>query len=149
MTPANLAIMTVNEYEAFYNYADWETLSAVDMSLMDEVADAVDTFALEMIDGMSQWKSKYNEAKNDADYYDEGIDLYDFARLVKQKVSDPDIENAAQGVMDAVTNAVTANYYGPWHWNTNGISIYYGTQSGYSSTKFCQDTNWDEYLDSL
>jgi hypothetical protein len=94
---------------------------------------------------------------------DEYLDLYDFARLIKQNVPDAGVQAAAQGVMDAVTAFVVAErhesgYYQQYpYWDlddAHGVAIYFPPASGgwdyngYMSHifRFTAEGQWDEFL---
>jgi hypothetical protein len=99
------------------------------------------------------------------DNTDEYVDLYHFAEMVKASVGDSTVQNAAQGVMDAVTNCVVAEYHksgqDPWsgnYWDlddAHGIAVYFPPRSnGWDylnyvtggSWDFCNETAWDDFL---
>ncbi|MGB9681689.1 MAG: clostripain-related cysteine peptidase [bacterium] len=91
-------------------------------------------------------------------YYTDYKDLYDFARRLKDNTSMPtSIKNAAQSVMTAVNNVVTAEgHSGTNLANSHGISIWLPNSSqfasgraSYSQLDFAIDTEWDEMLDDL
>lgn len=91
-------------------------------------------------------------------YYTDYKDLYDFARRLKDNASMPtSIKNAAQAVMTAVINVITAEgHSGTNLANSHGISIWLPNNSQFASGKasyslldFAHDTEWDEMLDDL
>ena len=73
------------------------------------------------MDNVEHFDSTGDKVSNLGDYY---VDLYHFARLIKTFINDSEIQNDAQNIMDAITNAVIANYSGYEHSNSQGISIY-------------------------
>lgn len=90
--------------------------------------------------------------------YSDYRDLYDFAKRLKDNGSIPNsIKNAAQAVMTAVNNVVTAEgHSGTNLANSHGISIWLPDASQFASGKasyslldFAHDTEWDEMLDDL
>ena len=94
------------------------------------------------------------------------VDLYDLARLFKTQSSDPAIQNAAQGVMDAI--GVSGGDFLVWEEHASGsyggafldlgraygLSIYFPPHAGVygysdymdSGLSFVADTRWDEFL---
>jgi len=90
--------------------------------------------------------------------YSDYRDLYDFAKRLKDNGSMPtSIKNAAQAVMTAVNNVVTAEgHSGTNLADSHGISIWLPNASQFASGKasyslldFAHDTEWDEMLDDL
>jgi hypothetical protein len=77
-------------------------------------------------------------------------DLYDFAQIIKNNVSDCQIE--AQAVMDLVNSIIVAEgHTGLGVDNSHGLSIYLidssaEYDSSYDLLQFAMDTQWDEFL---
>ena len=59
------------------------------------------------MDNVKHFDSTGDKVSNLGDYY---VDLYHFARLIKTSINDSEIQNDAQNIMDAITNAVIANF---------------------------------------
>ena len=87
-------------------------------------------------------------------------DLYDFALEVKQGISDPSIQLAAQNLIHAIEDACTAEWHGPGHPDFHGLYIYlphdsdvynartsiYGQPYSTAHPLWTQDTTWDDLL---
>ena len=99
------------------------------------------------------------------DSTDEYVDLYHLAEGVKSTIVDSVVQDAAQGVMDAIDACVVVEYHqsgqDPWsgnYWdldNAHGIAIYFPPRShswDYANYvtggtwRFCNETSWDEFL---
>ncbi|RKY39555.1 MAG: hypothetical protein DRP85_09750, partial [Candidatus Makaraimicrobium thalassicum] len=96
------------------------------------------------------------------DDQDEYIDLYDFARLVKQNVPGTAVKSAAQVVMNTVDAFVVAEHHASGRYknhyldldDAHGVSIYFPAAPGgwdYSRYlahvfDFTIDSEWDEFL---
>jgi PKD repeat protein len=175
-TPEELATSIADAYfSALQGYPG--TVAALDMSAIGDVGSATDALAQALITYMdisniSQVIGIRNKVQtfDSRDYLtldssDEYIDLYDFAEWVKSDISDAAVQNAARGVMDAITACIVAEHHqtgtDPWSGNTwdlddaHGIAIYFPPTSGgwdYSnyiaggSWGFCAGTAWDEFL---
>jgi hypothetical protein len=153
-TPDQLSSRIVTDYMNFYGLAGFDTLSAVDLSLIPALSTAVDTLATDLINGMALYQNNMIDARMQAEEYmdPDFIDLYHFAQLIQIEVPDVQIQTDAQNVMNAVTASVIAEGHGALHPDSHGISIYfpYGASRYLSSyeteTEFAQDTMWDEFL---
>lgn len=175
-TPEELATGIADDYfSALHGYPG--TVSALDMSVVGDVGSATDTLAQALdtylnITNVSEMITVRNSVQTfDSRNYlvldsnDEYVDLYHFAELVKTTIGDATVQNAAQGVMDAITACVIAEHHqsgtDPWSGNywelgdAHGIAIYFPPKSGgwdYSnyvtggSWAFCNATAWDEFL---
>jgi hypothetical protein len=102
---------------------------------------------------------------------DTHVDLYHFAQLVQQNISDPAVQAAAQGVLDAIgepgTKAILkARHASGVYWTNgqfwgldeaHGLSIYLplGVRDWWldyyngQQLSFCRDTTWDEFVREL
>ena len=153
-----LAGAMVTRYAESYQkrYSDPKaTLSAVRASSLNALVTAVDGFARELIDNLAVHRSGIEAAGDNTEYYaiKELIDLYHFAELVKQNVSHQDVINSADSVMNALNDAVTAEWHADDHPDSHGMTIYFpdqsdwnGNSSVYSTLDFSEATQWDEFL---
>lgn len=152
------------------------TISALDTSQAVQLRQAVDRLAQALNGKLGTFKS-YMQTLRDAsqkfdsrEYYkitkdDEYIDLYDFAARINDTLPDANVQQAAQGVMDAVDALVIAEYHesGLWdgsqgYWdldNAHGVSIYFPPRSGsqdyrdytdHQMFQFSAESQWDELL---
>lgn len=84
-------------------------------------------------------------------------DLYDMAYEIKRNVTDTNIKNKSQAVMDAITAVVLHERHVNAYADARGITIYHissaaGKDSNYayyrSTIDFALQTGWDEFLDA-
>ena len=178
-TPRQLAIDIADAYfnhPAIRNYP--RTISALDLSKAAEVRQAVDAFATALRNNLSTIKTYIQNTRSatqkfdSRDYYkiaddDEYLDLYHFAQRVKQYISNSEVQNAAQGVMNALNAGfvvVEHHQSGMWggeeelYWdldNAHGVSVYFPPRSGSSDYnkyvshqlfRFTAEGLWDEFL---
>jgi len=178
-TPRQLAIDIADAYfnhPAIRNYP--RTISALDLSKAAEVRQAVDAFATALRNNLSTIKTYIQNTRSatqkfdSRDYYkitddDEYLDLYHFAQRVKQYISNSEVQNAAQGVMNALNAGfvvVEHHQSGIWggeeelYWdldNAHGVSVYFPPRSGSSDYnkyvshqlfRFTAEGLWDEFL---
>lgn len=129
-----------------------KTLSVVDLDMIEDLTQAVDTFALELMRARDQGytdtiKSVRNRTQN---FYEWSyIDLYDFAKNIKLANVPELLKTTASLVIDGVDVVVKAtnNSYA----NAHGISVYHPSSptyymSSYSGLEVAELTRWDEYL---
>jgi len=177
-TPRDLAVAVAGEYYNHSMLAGYpRTISALDLSQAGTVKDAVSGLATALQGSMADNKYYIRNTRDatqkldSRDYLritleDEYLDLYDFARLIKQNVPDDTVKNAAQGVMDAIgavgSGFVVAEHhesgtYDDTYWDlddAHGVSIYFPPASGghgYSDYmghvfRFTAEGQWDEFL---
>ena len=82
-------------------------------------------------------------------------DLYDMAFEIKQNVSDANIKNKSQAVMDAFAAVVLHERHVPNYSEVHGITIYHPSnanqktdQEYYLTLDFALQTRWDEFLNA-
>jgi PKD repeat protein len=172
-TPEELATAVVNGYHnALTEYP--HTISALDLGQAVTVTDKVSALATALLADLDAYKDPVSNTLtitqrfDSRDYYvinkdDEYLDLYDFAQLLKQNVPDSSVKNAAQGVMEAVTAFVVAEWHESGYYrdhpywdleDAHGVSVYFPPEPGgwdwddYMSHvfHFTEDGEWDEFL---
>jgi len=155
MTARELSITMARETLNYYGTSSDITHSVLAAGELEGLASAVDAFARALIPVASSRGAELASARNEAESYKypEYKDLYDYARLVRAKVSDTSVRNAAERVMAAVHQSVVAEYHGNWNADSHGVSIYIPTPtayvrfgSEYSALNFGQQTMWDGWL---
>ena len=101
------------------------------------------------------YKNEIDNVLANVEYFSsaDAADIYHFAYLVQQYISDSDIQSAAQAVMDAIVAAIIYELHGSEHPNAHGLHVYTPkTSDDYSSAyitsglDFVADTYWDEFL---
>jgi uncharacterized membrane protein YgcG len=152
------------------NYIDYttetfplSTMAGVDLSQISSLKTAVDSLAQSLNDSESMYNDEIGNARMQAEgyrgpfggLYGWYIDLYNFAQLIYQHISDDAVRNNATQVMTALSNAVIAeDHYN--HPNSHGLSIFFPCKTGsyyntfkttYWNTDFAKDTIWDEFID--
>jgi hypothetical protein len=139
------------------------TLSAVDLTKIEEVKSAVDNFALTIL------KTDTDEAlirKNieTSQHYTQGLeerpysdmhDIYDIAKKIHgdTEIKDKKLKAAAEGVMTAVKDVVITDEHAKGYEDSHGLSIYAPTSNvksniikKYDALAWAQDTSWGEVI---
>jgi len=147
MTPAALGTSIVTRYGE--SYGGQETQSAIDLSKITTLANALSDFASAAISNTNTFKD-ITEARLNAGWFAETAfrDIYGFA----SELSGSDIATEADAVATALQDAVIANHSHS-SLKGNGLSIYFpvapdSPESAYSAENlfFAADTQWDEFL---
>ncbi len=129
----------------------------------DALVGAVDALAWALEAGLPLHRQAYEDAaKRIQDYGDrDNRDLYDLAHEIALVVDDPVIDAAAQGVMDAVDEAVLSSMYRSERYrDSHGVSIWWprtydaltytpnetDNWAFYQTLEFAKATHWDEFL---
>ncbi len=167
----------VKDYIESYNQGDEATLSAIDLSKIDNLKTKVDNLATDLKNGLKndngtlrdklttnifESVQRFDDVGNDGISYndDSYADLYHLASLIANEL--PNYKVDTQAVMNAVSNAVIAdNNTGSPVANAFGISIWFPKPSIYSTTdwnwywnhyaelSFAKDSQWDEFITAL
>jgi clostripain len=178
-TPQQLATDVANAYFDHPSLQGYpRTISAMDLSKVTPVRQALDTLASALLSNIQSVKVYVQNARNatqkfdSRDYYkitqeDEYVDVYHLAAQLRLYVPNSAVQNAAQGVMDAVNGGlivVNRRQSGMWggeqelYWdldNAYGVSLYFPPRSGtndynrYTSHqlfRFTAESEWDEFL---
>lgn len=158
MPPAQLASTIVTKY--FESYTDTlpnpedaqhATSAAFNLTETSNTAVAVSDFAESILGDFSDSQPAVKEAWEQSETFSgDYVDLYHFAQLLKDKVSNSTIKIKADAVLDAVNRLIISEGHGNIHPNAHGVSIYYPRQYNktfYVALDFASDTLWDEFLD--
>ena len=156
MTPEQLSQTVVTKYAQAYSSEPTTTLSAIDCSEMDDFALALDTFSQAMIANMTNSVLGIFQAWMKVDYFTTTsyIELSHFCDLVSAYVENSTIIAAANGLKQAIANAVISNHAGNNHPEAKGLSIYFPFLEAQYSDKYeeridlTQTTHWDEFLEA-
>jgi hypothetical protein len=151
MTPKELGGVIVDHYEAYWGQSGDATQSAVDLTLLDNLAEKLDLLAKSMD---SYWNEvKLSREASEEYYLPYYIDLYSFAHQVYWNVPDTTIKTCAQDVKDAIASCVIEEYHGSGHPGSAGLTIFFPhTQSEYDpdynelQIDLPGATYWDEFL---
>lgn len=151
MTPDALGQAIAHSY--YDDNSSNSTLSVVELSDMNVLAAAVDSFAGELIAARAAHSvdicaTRYATLDfDDPDY----IDLYHFASLISASPNLPAaLKTAADSVTSSVSQAVTFNL--THIANAHGISIYFPLDSyntNYNALDFSATTRWNEFISGL
>jgi hypothetical protein len=136
-----------------------KTWSAVAVdSRFDALLNAVNQWSVVLNNGLGAHRKKYDRAFGATRSFWQAPmdkDLYDMAYEIKRLVSDQDIKNKSQAVMDAIDNVVLHERHVNAYADVHGITIYHiskATQKDsdytyYRTLDFALQTGWDEFLD--
>lgn len=140
------------------------TESLLDASKIAPLASAMNNFGAALFAAKTSFGSQIVDAREESEYfdYDENKDILDFARLVKERVGDSAVQNAATRVEEAVQAAVVKSVHGNQHPNARGLAIYLpsptqyrrddisqaeGFGQRYTELLFAKDApNWQSFL---
>lgn len=138
------------------------TFSAVDLSKMTGLSDAVNEFAKALI--KTNDKKSMKDSINRAENYGRGkrpySDLHDLGHIAENMTDGTAgsvLKDAALKVSKEIENAVIANEVNPkLHPNSHGISIYapllkynYDDEPSYKELSFTKDKDWHEALEVI
>ncbi|MCD6491162.1 MAG: hypothetical protein J7K59_02580 [Candidatus Korarchaeota archaeon] len=154
MSAQELGSTIVDCYSSYYASNKFITLSAIDLSVINNVKNAIDAFALSAIDKISENVFALSCAWKLVDFFVtiEYIDLYHYMELVKAYSIDSELISKAQDVQTAIDSVIINEKHGSMHANAKGMSIYFPfLQATYKQTygstiNLAEDTNWDEFL---
>ncbi len=154
------------------------TISVIALGQMATLRQTVDQLSTLLETNMNTYKQQIQTARNVAQHLDSNadvalteqdsyLDLYDFAKKVKEQIANVNIQNAATAVQNAVQQSVAVEYHQAGIaqdregksiqvnlLNTHGLSTYFPVQSGrlfsiYAGGQMFQtttDSKWDEAL---
>ncbi len=134
----------------------WSAI-AVD-SRLTTLLTAVDQWAVALKNGLPANKKKYNTAFGATQSFWQAPmdkDLYDLAFEIKNKVSDTNIKNKSQAVMNAFATVILHERHVSQYADAHGITIYGPSKSSqkldypyFLTLDFALTTNWDEFLNT-
>lgn len=137
-----------------------KTWSAVAVdNRFDALLTAVDQWAVALQNGLSANRRKYDRAFGATRSFWQAPmdrDLYDMAYEINRLVSDPDIKNKSQSVMNAVDAVVLHVRHVNAYADVHGITIYHISKAAqkdsnyqyYLTLDFALQTGWDEFLNA-
>ncbi len=130
------------------------TQSATDTWRIGMLKDAIDHLASTLIQ-KRPWSAVTQALATTKSYHTRPYrDLYHFCEQLKLNSFDTNIQSACDQVMQAVTQAVVANYYSSPEVNSHGLSIYFPTvwyqyNNYYHAENYVDlvmDTQWEDFL---
>jgi hypothetical protein len=153
MSAPELSSLIVNDYVNEYEGQYAVTQSAIDLSQMGHLAQAVDGFAGTLIPLSTSHAAGLASARDTAQsyayiYYK---DLLDYSSRVSALLGDPAVSAAQQNLQMALSAAVIAERHtGSSVASSHGLSIYIPQPGSYlpryEELQFARDTRWDEFL---
>jgi len=173
MSAADLSTVIVDSYESFYNPAvDYTTLSTINLSIMDIVAQETSYFAGNLSTVISDGNGAgINTAFLDTQsFYDNFIvDLVHFVENIQANStlmsSYPLLSTSAINLQNALADLIVDNYqHSCYSSNANGITIFMSVNTpvyvpyiqdyiditdSYALLDWQSDTLWDEFLDDF
>jgi len=158
-TPTELATLFTTTYGDVCNEASLPcTMSTADVSGLSNVVTATNSLAQQLNSQMATVAITLTTVRANVQHFqmngdnvinpsDDYIDLYDFARLVRESFSAGVIQTAAQGVMDAASTYVLTERHrsgatGGATWNlddSHGVSIFFPS----TASSFYSASNYD------
>jgi len=125
----------------------------VDTSMLAPLVDSLDSLCEVLEGNLSAHLSGISAARQAVRSFGkpEYIDLYDFARLLRQNSTSDALNASAEAVMDAVVGAVVSEAHGKDRSGANGISIYfpaysYAYRQSYGDLALSQQNQWCSLL---
>ncbi|MCX8173623.1 MAG: clostripain-related cysteine peptidase [Thermoplasmata archaeon] len=164
LTPERFATIAVEAFEKHYRTHSFLSvsvaLSAINLSKVETLANAVDNFSLALLACTFLLHAEISEARNSTETYEGNnrgdIDLGDFARK-SQNISYIQIRKSAREVVSSLQSAVL-RFCGITAFlpasgvradNVSGLSIYFpqsSFNSEYLKTTFTNERNWSRFL---
>jgi Clostripain family len=154
MTADQVAIATT---QSATSDKTWSAV-AVD-SRFDALLSAVKQWSVALNDGLAANRKKYDQAFTATRSFWQAPmdkDLYDMAYEINTRVSDRNIRNTGQAVMNAVNSVVLSERHVNAYADVHGITIYHISKATekdsdytyYRTLDFALQTGWDEFLDA-
>jgi cysteine peptidase C11 family protein len=154
MTADQVAIATT---QSASSDKTWSAV-AVD-SRFDTLLSAVNQWSAALNNGLGANRKKYDQAFTATRSFWQAPmdkDLYDMAYEINSRVSDQNIKNKSQAVMNAVDAVVLSERHVNAYADVHGITIYHISKATekdsnytyYRDLDFALQTGWDEFLDA-
>jgi len=146
------------------------TMAAIDTSVIDGLAYAVDQLASSFIDALPPgnlsyiiWRLTIGSCRRTVEEYGEylgerrdfnTVDLCHFANISMENIPDSEVQDKAAMVMSCVDSAVIAEWHGRFRSDSHGISIFFPQRKGqyaaydYPDIEFSLLFTWDDFLET-
>jgi cysteine peptidase C11 family protein len=137
-----------------------KTWSAVAVdSRLNALLSAVDQWSVALKNGLGANRKKYDQSFTATRSFWQAPmdkDLYDMAYEIKNHVSDQNLKNKSQAVMNAVNSVVLSERHVNAYADVHGVTIYHISKATdkdsdyfyYRTLDFALQTGWDEFLDA-
>jgi hypothetical protein len=162
MSPQELGKVIVDSYVKSYDmgaHSEPVTMAAVNPDKISSVVSSLDKWALALKKNITS-QDTFNTVlicseKAQRFYYQTYKDVFDLAKLLKEKSKVKEIQDTSSGVMDALKPAdnnyvLASKTLTPQMANAHGASIYFpGRQSYtkyYDDLDFAKKSKWDEFI---
>ena len=133
--------------------------SVTDLGRLHNVAPALDAFSTRLLAIGQQHASTLSAIASEVmrfDGYGDNIDLYDYADLVSQRITDAQLRTSAANLKAAISQAVAAEYHTEAYQRAHGLSIYMPSKTrymrdaarSYPGLQLSAVTRWKEWLGS-
>ncbi|MGV8122747.1 MAG: clostripain-related cysteine peptidase [Candidatus Xenobiia bacterium LiM19] len=130
---------------------DLPTMSTIDLSRMNEVAQKMNTFSQSILDTRTPMNELRGLAARTQEF--SGFkDIYDFTQKVAEstRITDEKLKSAAKDVMASLDKAVIAEQHSAQYRGSHGLQIelttYGSPSSEYKELAFARDTKWGEAM---
>lgn len=158
---SGLCRLIVTDFANYYNSLTWAsdwTISAFDMSYMDDLTSAVRELAVSSLAVIDTYRSQF---KNDLAgtlnyYYHYYSDLEGYAIHVAEDkaITDAAVKDAARQLISAIEGGIVLTINSKHNLDSHGISIYfptyksslYGFKASYEKVPFAIESGWLEFL---
>lgn len=159
-TGEEVSAQAVRAYGAYYgaSHDGATTQSAILLgTTVRDLAQAVDRLAKALINSLSRNAGSIALARRSVLAFEtlDYVDLGDLARLLKARVSDSAVTEAADGALEAIEQSIHANQTtGESMKLASGISIWFPSASAgplsevYAKLAFAKDTSWSTFLEA-
>lgn len=161
---ASAAKTVVSSFADYYRLTetnDYVTMSAVDLSLLPELAFALEQLSTSLAEDPQFVSGAVGDARGGAlafaRAYPESvdshssIDLRHFAEILSERSFDDEVRSNAAALIEAIEAAVIANEYGAGMRNSGGVSIYFPRSADLMLPEYEQVsdlTGWQSFLSS-
>ena len=173
MQPLELSKSIVDNYGKVYQYQNEVTLSAIDLTLVQKLADLLNNFTITMINKMTNEQNNITLARGNCQKYAtdfasiHSVDLSLFLYHFNSKTSDISLKNQCIQLRSLINLLVIANFHSDDRcfepegisYGSFGLAIYfpkrkdyfdsaYTDGNSYFPVEFVKDNSWDNFLQS-
>jgi hypothetical protein len=173
MSPLELSKNIVENYHKAYQYQNEVTLSAIDLTLMEELARSVKSFSTNLIDNLPSELNNIISARDNCQKYAtdfasiHSIDLSLFLYHLGNKTVNSKLKGQSNQIRSLINLLVIANFHSDDRkfesvgisYGSFGIAIYfpkrkdyfdkaYTDENAYYPVEFVKDNTWDNFLQS-
>jgi hypothetical protein len=154
MDAEELGVTAVNRYGDQFGPGSHRTLSAVDLTGMDDLSEDLDQLTgTIMSEGTPCDLIRLEDARSSSRYFDSMPEYRDLGTLLSGVTNDSSLSDSirddAEDALDSYDDLILHNYSG--NGTATGLSIHFqqlglDLDGGYNSLAFAHETQWDEFL---